>query len=143
MRLAVIGASGHCGRQLVVQLLDRDLIPSSGKLQLVGHHGEDSEMGLHALRADLTDAFCDSAPSIEVVIDPENIHADVAVMLAGRTLSTNPTEKADRAQLGKDNAELFEQYAKAFSSSSLQPIVIIQSNPVELGVQMIPCLSQL
>ena len=83
MRLAVIGATGHCGRQLVVQLLDRGLIPNSGNLQLVGHHGGISEMGLHSLRADLTDAFCDSAPSIEMVIDPECIHADVVVMLAG------------------------------------------------------------
>ena len=136
MRLAVIGASGHCGRQLVVQILDRGLIPSGGKLQLVGHHGDVSEMGVHALRADLTDAFCDNAPSIEVVIDPECINADVVVMLAGRTLSTNPTEKADRAQLGKDNAELFEQYAIALASSSEPPLVIVQSNPVELGVQI-------
>ena len=136
MRLAVIGASGHCGRQLVVQLLDRGLIPSSGRLQLVGHHGDVSEMGLHALRSDLTDAFCDNAPPIEVVIEPECIHADVVVMLAGRTLSTNPTEKADRAHLGKDNAELFEQYAKALASRSEPPLVIVQSNPVELGVQI-------
>ena len=69
MRLAVIGATGHCGRQLVVQLLDRGLIPSSGTLQLVGHHGDVSEMSLHALRADLTDAFCDNSPTIEVIID--------------------------------------------------------------------------
>ena len=136
MHLAVIGATGHCGRQLVVQLLDRGLIPSSGTLQLVGHHGDVSEMSLHALRADLTDAFCDNSPTIEVIIDPESIHADVVVMLAGRTLSTNPTEKADRAQLGKDNAELFEQYAKALASSSEPPLVIVQSNPVELGVQI-------
>ena len=62
MRLAVIGASGHCGRQLVVQLLDRRLIPGEGLLQLVGHRGGINESTLWALKADLNDAFCDDAP---------------------------------------------------------------------------------
>ena len=109
LRIAVIGASGHCGRQLVVQLLNRRLIPTDGCLQLVGHRGGSSETSLWALRTDLNDAFCDDAPTIEVVLDANNISADVVVMLAGRTLSTNPSQIADRALLGAQNRSVFEQ----------------------------------
>ena len=111
MRISVIGASGHCGRQFVVQLLDRRLIPGEGLLQLVGHRGGNSESTLWALKADLNDAFCDDAPEIEVILDAEMIQADVVVMLAGRTISTDPSQSADRSELGIYNKALFEQYA--------------------------------
>ena len=137
MRLAIIGAAGHCGRQLAVQLLDRHLIPSEGLLQLVGHRGGGSEVSLWSLRADLSDAFCDNAPSIDVVLDPEEIRADLVVMLAGRTLSTNPGENADRARLGRDNLGLFQRYADVLAGQPGEPpVVIVQSNPVELGVRI-------
>ena len=137
MRLAIIGAAGHCGRQLAVQLLDRRLIPAEGVLQLVGHHGGGSEVSLWSLRADLSDAFCDNAPSIDVVLDADAIRADLVVMLAGRTLSTNPSDNADRARLGQDNLALFQRYADVLASQPGDPpVVIVQSNPVELGVQV-------
>ena len=137
MRIAVIGASGHCGRQLVVQLLNRRLIPTDGCLQLVGHRGGSSETSLWALRTDLNDAFCDDAPRIDVVLDADKISADVVVMLAGRTLSTDPSQTADRAQLGAQNRLVFEQYAESICGpSGSAPVVIVQSNPVEMGVQI-------
>jgi len=137
LRIAVIGASGHCGRQLVVQLLNRRLIPTDGCLQLVGHRGGSSETSLWALRTDLNDAFCDDAPTIDVVLDADKIAADVVVMLAGRTLSTDPAQTADRAQLGAQNRLVFEQYAEAICGpSGSAPVVIVQSNPVEMGVQI-------
>ena len=135
MRIAIVGASGHCGRQLAVQLLDRRLIPAEGRLQLVGHRGGVSETSLWALRTDLNDAFSDDAPAIDVVLDADKIQADIVVMLAGRTLSTDPTQTADRAALGTQNKQVFEQYATALNAHpGTPPVVIVQSNPVELGV---------
>ena len=65
------------------------------------------------MRTDLNDAFCDDAPRIDVVLDTDKISADVVVMLAGRTLSTDPSQTADRAQLSAQNRLVFEQYAEA------------------------------
>ena len=70
MNVAVIGAAGGCGRQLAVQLLDRHILPQSARLQLVGHRGGRSEDELGGLLSDLEDAFGDSAPTIELVVDP-------------------------------------------------------------------------
>ena len=67
----------------------------------------------------------------------DKIAADVVVMLTGRTLSTDPTQTADRAQLGAQNRLVFEQYADAIGNSSgSKPVVIVQSNPMEMGVQI-------
>lgn len=136
MDIAVIGASGSCGRQLAVQILDRRLLPQDGVLQLVGHHGGLSEHELWGLRSDLEDAFVDEAPSIQVVLDVEDISADLVVMLAGVTISTDPDAPVDRVALGEKNAEIFRIYAQALAKSSRSPIVVVQSNPVELGVEI-------
>lgn len=136
MNLAIVGAAGSCGRQLAAQLLDR-FLPASGHLQLVGHHGGHSADELWGLRADLEDAFVDNAPSIEVVFEPSDIDADLVVMLAGATISTDPSATVDRAALGRTNHKMFVKYADALAArSGLPPIVIVQSNPVELGVQV-------
>lgn len=137
MNVSIIGAAGHCGRQLTVQLLDARLLPSSAKIQLVGHHGGSSEHALWGLRADLEDAFVDDAPSIEVVLDPAAVDGDLVVMLAGATVSDDPNAVIDRTALGKKNHDIFTTYADALAARSGEPpIVIVQSNPVELGVQI-------
>ncbi|MEM7168621.1 MAG: lactate dehydrogenase [Pseudomonadota bacterium] len=135
MDLAIIGAAGSCGRQLAAQLLDRRVLPPTARLQLVGHHGGRSEDELWGLRADLEDAFVDDAPAIELVSDPSAIEADIVVMLAGATVSTDPNAPADRTLLGRGNYRLFSVYADALGKrAGPPPIVIVQSNPVELGV---------
>ncbi|MGI9523719.1 MAG: lactate/malate family dehydrogenase, partial [Hyphomicrobiaceae bacterium] len=137
MDLAIIGAAGSCGRQLAVQLLDERVMRPTARLQLVGHHGGRSEDELWGVRADLRDAFVDDAPTIDLVFDPEAIRADIVVMLAGATVSTDPNASADRAALGRENRRIFQTYADALARCpGPPPIVIVQSNPVELGVQI-------
>ena len=136
MNVAIVGAGGSCGRQLAAQLMEQRILPDSSRLQLVTHHGGHSEHELWGLRADLEDAFVDSAPSIEIVLTPSAIDADLVVMLAGATISTDPNAPIDRAALGHTNHQIFREYADALSGGGPPPTVIVQSNPVELGVQI-------
>lgn len=137
MNVAIIGAAGSCGRQVAAQLLDRHILPPSARLQLVGHPGGRSADELWGLRADLEDAFVDNAPAIEVSLGPSAVDADVVAMLAGVTISTDPNASVDRAALGHTNHQIFVDYAEALASRPGQPpTVIVQSNPVELGVKV-------
>jgi len=136
MDLAIIGAAGACGRQLATQLLDRRVVPETARLQLVGHRGGTSETELWGLRADLEDAFGDWSPTIELIVDPAEVRADIVVMLAGATVSLDSNEPVDRAALGRANAAMFEEYARTFASWERPPVVVVQSNPVELGVHV-------
>ena len=137
MNVAIVGAAGTCGRQLAAQLLDRHILPASARLQLVGHEGGHSADELWGLRADLEDAFVDDAPTIELVLEPLGIDADLVVMLAGVTISTDPDAPVDRTGLGRTNHQVFVDYADALARRpGPPPTVIVQSNPVELGVQV-------
>jgi len=134
--VAIVGAAGSCGRQLAVQLLDREVLDPSARLQLVAHYGGASEYELHGLRADLRDAFADRAPTIELVIRPEDVNAEIFVMLAGRTVPSDPRQNVDRMALARANHSVFSMYANEFARrGDNAPLVIVQSNPVELGVQ--------
>jgi len=133
--VAVIGAAGACGRQVVTQSLDRSLLDPDSRLQLIGHRGGASANEMHGLRADLRDAFADDAPVIELIDDPDAIDADLVVMIAGATVPTDLTANVDRALLAERNRRLFETYADALAArAGGEPLVIVQSNPVELGV---------
>lgn len=136
MDVAVIGAAGTCGRQSVMQLLDRHVVPQHDTLQLVGHRGGRSASELWGLRADLADAFDNWAPTMEVVLDPDGVRAELVVMMAGVTVSSDPGAPSDRAGLGAVNAEIFHAYADALASLAEPPIVVVQSNPVELAVEI-------
>jgi malate dehydrogenase len=137
MDVAIIGATGSCGRQLAAQILERGTLPPSSRLQLVGHLGGHGEHELFGLRADLEDAFEDGAPSIELILHPERIDADLVVMLAGTTVPNDPDAPTDRAALGRTNLDMFTEYARALANRGGDaPTVIVQSNPVELGVHV-------
>ena len=133
--IAIVGATGSCGRQLAVQLLDEHMMDPSARLQLVGHRGGRSESEGHGLRADLRDAFADDAPTIELVHDPRDVDADILVMLAGSTIPTDPRANVDRIAIARTNHSLFQTYADEMAERGTDaPIVIVQSNPVEVGV---------
>lgn len=135
--VAIIGAAGSCGRQLAMQLLSRQTLPPYSRLQLVARRGGKSESEILGLKTDLRDAFADTAPHIELIDRPELVNADILVMLAGSTIPTDPTLNVDRRTLARKNLAIFETFAKELGRrEGNPPLVIVQSNPVELGVEV-------
>lgn len=135
LSVSVIGAAGTCGRQFAIGLLHGHHEVPTRRLQLVGHRGGATEDELHGIRADLRDAYSDGPVEIDIADTPEAVDGDVVVMLAGRTLPTDPREDVDRALLARHNHGVFCQYAEVLARRpGPPPYVIVQSNPVEAGV---------
>jgi malate dehydrogenase len=135
MDVAVLGATGDIGRQVCTQLIERRVLPTSSRLQLLGRPGGASARATYGLRADLMDAYDEHAPLIDVALDPNDVVADVIVVAAGRTTPPTAGGSTDRSQLAADNHAVFESYARALAAhGSGHEVVVVVSNPVELGV---------
>lgn len=120
-----------------MQLLATGVMGPGERLQLVGHRGGASETGVFGLRIDLLDAFSEAAPAIEQVLDPEQIRADIIVVVAGKTPSDDPSIATTRDAVAATNLPIFEQYARALAEHGRgHELCLIQSNPVELAVDV-------
>lgn len=120
-----------------MQLLATGVMGPGERLQLVGHRGGQSETGVFGLRIDLLDAFSESAPTIEQVLDPEGIKADVIVFVAGNTPSDDPSIATARDAVAATNLPIFERYARVLAEHGRgHELCLIQSNPVELAVDV-------
>lgn len=134
MDVSVIGASGDCGREIVSQIVSQGILMPSERLQLVGRSGGRSGKILYGLCSDLSDAYAEKAPILDVALTPEDIVADVIVMAAGATVGGEITSRAD---LSAKNLSIFEQYATAIAQQGYgHELVIIVTNPVELAVEV-------
>lgn len=131
MDVAILGATGSCGRQVAAQLIERSLLPETVTVHLIGHAGGAHESELWGLRADLHDAFADHSPTIKVGTDVSTTGADVVVMMAGATVTRETT---DRAALAATNRRIFSESAQAVAAMPGPVTVIVQSNPVELAL---------
>lgn len=136
MDVAVLGATGDVGRQVCTQLVERQVLPTTSRLQLVGRPGGSSGRAVHGLRADLVDAYDEHAPVLDVALDPADVVADVVVVAAGRTVPPRSDGvPPSRAALAAENAAVFRAYADALAAhGSGSEVVVVVSNPVELGV---------
>ena len=139
MDVSIVGASGGCGREIVTQIVQQRLLENREILQLAGSNPRSSRPHLlHGFRADLQDAYAEIIPELNVTDDPEKIIGDVVVITGGQTFSTAPSEigTASRDTLARANIEVFERFARALARtrSEYPPVVIIVTNPVELGV---------
>ncbi len=136
MNIAVIGACGDVGRQIAQQIVAERLLNHNERLVLVGNADGASARSAYGLAADLTDAYSEICPVIEVVLDPADIRADLIVAAAGVT----PQPALVMATMSRDglaeaNAKIFHRYARAISKNGHgHEIVICIANPVELGV---------
>ena len=136
MNIAVIGASGDVGRQIAQQTVAERLLDRGERLVLVGNAAGASARSIYGLAADLTDAYAEICPVIDVVLDPADIAADLIVVAAGAT--PRPASGADtmsRDGLAEANANIFHRYARALAENGHgYEIVICIANPVELAV---------
>ncbi len=134
MDVAVIGASGDCGREIVSQLLNERVLSPSERLQLVGRSEPASAGKLYGMRTDLSDAYAEIAPELDVALQPEEVVADVIVMAAGATTGNKPIS---REALAETNLPIFRTYAEAIEKYGHgHEIVLIVTNPVELAVEV-------
>ncbi len=141
MDISIIGASGTIGRQIAISLVQEHIIPSSARLQLVGRKGGSSERILPALASDLADAYAEIMPDIDVVFEPTEVKADIIIVAAGKTISPVPAHLLDRfpdrLELAKTNFPILDTYATALESvASGEEIILVVTNPVELGVHI-------
>ena len=135
MDVAVLGATGDVGRQVLTQLVERRVLPTTSRLQLVGRPGGASGRAVHGLRADLVDAYDEHAPLIDVAHSPADVVADVVVVAAGATTPARSGGSLDRTGLAVANRAVFAEYADAIARfGSGHEVVIVVSNPVEVGV---------
>jgi malate dehydrogenase len=139
MDVSIVGASGGCGREIVTQIVQQRLLESREILQLVGSNPNSRRPHLlHGFRADLQDAYAEIIPELNVTDNPDAIIGDVVVITGGQTFSTTPAEigSASRDTLARANVPVFERFARALSQNrpASPPVVIIVTNPVELGV---------
>ena len=135
MDVAVLGASGDCGREIAAELVAARLLAPTERLQLVGRQNGPSAQVLHGLVCDLTDAHAEHVPELDVALSPEEVVADVWIVAAGQTMPTQGGKVIDRDTLATGNAEVFSAYAQALAKNGQgTELVVIVSNPVELGV---------
>ncbi|NJM99259.1 MAG: malate dehydrogenase [Phormidesmis sp. RL_2_1] len=134
MDVSVIGASGDCGREIVSRLVASGALMPTERLQLVGRTDGRSSQILYGMCSDLSDAYAEKAPVLDVALSPKEIVADVIVMTAGATVGGNVVS---RAKLSETNLPIFESYAKAIAQYGYgHEVILIVTNPVELAVEV-------
>jgi malate dehydrogenase len=136
MDIAVIGAGGSVGRAIVQMIVSERLLSCDQRLVLVGNPEGQSARSLPGFAVDLTDAYAEIVPRIEVVLAPEEVKADLIVMVGGATV---PIDQGggpiSRDFLATNNLPIFERYASALARHGHgHEIVVCISNPNELAV---------
>lgn len=137
MDIAVVGAGGDIGRQIAARLVADRLLAATDRLQLVEAAGSRGERVARGLKSDLEDAFGETLPQVDVAASPEELAADLVIFAAGMTVPADPREVRERSELAAANAPVFRAYAEALGRLGAgTELVIIVSNPVELGVEI-------
>ncbi len=138
MDISVVGAGGAIGREIVAQLVAGRVLKPTERLQLVGRRGGASERVLYGLRSDLTDAYAENAPQMDIALAPEEVVGDLIVMAAGAT--PGPSESGgtmSRDEVGAANLPVFRALALALKKHGQgREVVLVVTNPVELGVSV-------
>lgn len=137
--VAVIGASGNIGRQIVMSIsAQRKNFASIGSftLQLVGRRDMGQVAGrsmsmLVGLCTELRDAYDNYGPHLEIVADLEAVRADIIIFAAGANL-TSKYKTSD--EVAHANSEICEQHARALIDHNKDSLVLLVSQPAEAGV---------
>lgn len=134
LSVAILGASGIMGRQIAASLaanLRQMAGIESPTLQLVGRRKGQGAGMLISLCSEFRDAYEEVCPNLEVVLDLDQVRADIIIMCAGATLSK---EFKAEAEVTRANLEIFDEHATALVERNPAAMVLVVSNPVEFGV---------
>lgn len=137
MNIAVIGAGGDVGRDVVKHIVADRLLQCDEKLTLVGSVDGKSSRSLYGFAVDLMDGYAEICPEINVVLGPEPLGSDLIVMAGGATFPVGGEDSVtvNRDDLARMNLPIFEGYAKSIAENGNgSEIVICVSNPNELAV---------
>ncbi len=135
MDISVVGAGGAIGRGIVALLVADRVLKPTERLQIIGRGGGASERALYGLRSDLTDAYVETAPQIDIGLGPEDLVGDVVIMTAGVTPGARAGGTMSRDDVASANLAVFDSYARALAKHGQgQEVVVVVTNPVELGV---------
>lgn len=134
MNISIIGAAGNIGRETAIGIIREKFLEKNDTLQLVGRKGSNSERLLPGLRIDIADSYAEIMPNIEIATVPEDVRGDIIIMVGGASLSKSKTTSRD--DLARQNGEIFYSYASHISKNCNKAIVIVITNPVELGVHI-------
>jgi malate dehydrogenase len=133
--ISIVGASGSVGRQVAIGLVRDGLVPNNGRLQLVGRRGGMSEQLLAGVAADLSDAFAEDLPELDLAYDPKDVVGDVIILAAGDAVKRG--DKRTRQDLAQGNREVVEGYARAIAKNGHgEELVLVLTNPVEASVEV-------
>lgn len=138
MDVAVIGATGDCGRQIAARIATERLLLPTNRLQLVGRNSANSAGRLFGLATDLKDANAEFAPQLDIATSPEDVVADIIVFVAGVQPDTPSSSRTSmRDELARANLPVFREYARAIAKMGYgHEVVLVVTNPVELGVEV-------
>ncbi|MCB2156446.1 lactate dehydrogenase [bacterium] len=135
MDISIVGATGDVGRQVATTIVHERLLEKSDRLQLVGR--EQSAPRLFGLADDLREAYDETAPQIDIAFYPEDIVADIVVMVAGVTVEPGQKKPMTRDDVAIANAPLLRSTARAIAKHGHgSELAVIITNPVELGVEI-------
>jgi malate dehydrogenase len=135
MDIVIIGAGGSVGRTLAHLVVAERLLDCDQRLVLVGNPEGRSATTVYGLAADLIDAYSETAPRIEVTLDPDAIRGDLIVMAGGMTTSLEQGGVVERYTVAQVNVPIFDRYARALAEHGKgHEIVICVANPNELAV---------
>jgi len=134
VRIAILGASGAVGSVLAAHILRAGILEPQDCLILVGHGMGSIERRLMPTRIDLLDAFDDERVQISIAPDIDEFQADVVVVAAGVTGSS---EHPTRRDLAAVNLPIFRRIAEECAARLPRALFIVVSNPVELAVHVL------
>lgn len=134
MNISVIGATGNIGREIAISIIREKLLDRGANIQLVGRKSPRSERALLGLSIDIADSYDEIMPSIENVNSHKDVNGDIVIVVGG--ISMSKAKSTSRDDLAKQNGEIFHMYAEQVKKNNPNAIVIIITNPVELGVHI-------
>jgi malate dehydrogenase len=137
MDISIVGAGGTIGRAIAVGIVQNRVLPATARLQLVERPDPGCEWHLRGFAADLSDAFAERLPELDLAFSPRDVLGDIVIMAGGATLPQDLEHLPDRGDLARVNLPVFEEYARNLEEHGHgEELILVVSNPVELGVKV-------